>query len=883
MLDAYRKDNYDPDTLKYDFTGEAQAIARMFESDTDLVYAYNATLTDAGDFANGSGLGWVPTGTTNEYRLSEIYTNEEGIIRVTGLPYGQYLVVETTIPKDVFQADPFGFTVDSDTPQSIFCQPNGSVTEPSNSYVTYNILDEEMEGYLKLVKVDAETGKAVKLANTAFAIYMLHDDGTKERLSMIDPDSGDPTVKTDVFYTDENGMMKTPEKLPLGRYLIEELEGPNGFFNDEQYTVEFEISSDSAWEVIGNAVNGMDEYILTQEYINHETLGKLTIRKIGEVLMGWQEDEGDILDPEYSGMARPGHFVYENRPIPGAQYTITANEDIYTQDRQTDADGNRCLWYAKGDVVAVVTTGDGTSDINVFRPGRTQATYDFLSVIHDGTIGEVTVTLPLGSYHIEETKPPYGYTGTAQSYDVVFTWDNQTNSVVMAQSITSTDENGNTTTTEFEVINAEDATAEFTEQQTLKFHNDRVKPEIDIYKKDIKTGELVAGAVYNLISTDNIYNADGKLLFHAGDLIATSAPTDENGHTTFICDLPMRGQYYGVDGVYIPENIYGTDADHTKNSGNYIIREIKAPDGYYLDAPDAEITFTYAGAESATVTIESTFQNDATSFHVSKRELTGDEELPGAKLTIKDTDGNVVREWISGEEPVEIRGLLFDKVYTLTETNPAPGYALAEDIRFKLVQSKNEDGDLINAADVYVCTGKDWLIFDHWEKMEDGMVVMRDDIIRVEISKQDITTKQELPGAHLVIKDENGNVIASWVSSDKPYYIEKLPAGKYVLIEESAPDGYLVAEKIEFEVKPTGEIQTVIMYDSRVPTPEQPTPEPPTPTPPTLPQTGDLPWLPVAIGVVAAGAAVGILVMSRKRDLALRDDDSKQEQQDHEQ
>ena len=119
----------------------------MFESDADLVYAYNATLTDAGDFANGLGLGWVPTGTTNEYRLSELFTNEEGVFRVTGLPYGQYLVVETTIPKDVFQCDPFGFTVDSDTPQSIFCQPSGSVTEPSSSYVTYNILDEEMEGY----------------------------------------------------------------------------------------------------------------------------------------------------------------------------------------------------------------------------------------------------------------------------------------------------------------------------------------------------------------------------------------------------------------------------------------------------------------------------------------------------------------------------------------------------------------------------------------------------------------------------------------------------------------------------------------------------------------------------------------------------------------
>ena len=144
------------------------------------------------DIANGSGLGWVPTGTTNEFRLSELFTNEEGVFRVTGLPYGQYLVVETTIPKDVFQCDPFGFTVDSTTPQSVFCQPNGSVTEPSNSYLTYNILDEEMEGYLKLVKVDAETGKAVKLADTAFAIYMLHEDGTKERLSLLSPLSHSP-------------------------------------------------------------------------------------------------------------------------------------------------------------------------------------------------------------------------------------------------------------------------------------------------------------------------------------------------------------------------------------------------------------------------------------------------------------------------------------------------------------------------------------------------------------------------------------------------------------------------------------------------------------------------------------------------------------------
>ncbi len=80
----------------------------MYESDTATVTRYNATLTVDGDFAKGQALGWVPTNNAQEYRLSEIFTNEEGIIlRVQGLPYGQYIVVETTVPKDVFQAEPF--------------------------------------------------------------------------------------------------------------------------------------------------------------------------------------------------------------------------------------------------------------------------------------------------------------------------------------------------------------------------------------------------------------------------------------------------------------------------------------------------------------------------------------------------------------------------------------------------------------------------------------------------------------------------------------------------------------------------------------------------------------------------------------------------------
>ena len=353
ILSVYRKDNYDSATLKYDFTHEGQAVANMFESNADTVNAYNATLTADGDYANGRGNGWMPTDQPAEYKLGELFTNDEGIFRVEGLPYGQYLVVETTIPKDVFQCDPFIVTVDANSPQSRFTIPAGSVTTPSNDYMTYNILDEELEGYLQLIKTDTETGKAVKIANTAFALYKLDDKGNKTRISMIDPASGSATKKTNVFYTDADGLMKTPEKLPLGRYLIEELQGPEGYFNDPAYSVKFEIKSDRVWQVVGNATNDMDEYIVTEKYCNHETLGQLTIRKLGNVLTDYKDSQ----------------FIYTQDNLAGAVYEIHAAADIATPDRQGT------YWYKSGNLVATVTTGtEGQVDEVKFSPTRTQAT-----------------------------------------------------------------------------------------------------------------------------------------------------------------------------------------------------------------------------------------------------------------------------------------------------------------------------------------------------------------------------------------------------------------------------------------------------------------------------------------------------------------------------
>lgn len=799
ILDAYIDKTYDNEHPKWDFSAETQAIAKTYEINADEIAAYNKTLTAAGENKNGKGNGWQPTGSANEYQLAEIFSNDTGNIRVQGLPYGTYLVVETTVPHDLFQAEPFIVTVDPEqdnNPWGAMATPKDSVMTGSDSYQKFTVLDEEIEVYLRITKIDEETGKPVLLPDTAFQIYWLDEqghyrydsNGNPKLVTMTDTVNGHLTKDVDTFYTNSEGNLTLPEKLPLGKYRIVEVTGPNGFYNewkdtagyengiladdaDGSFYVDFTITTDRIYQATGDKnENGMDTLVIGEKYSNHETLGKLTIRKTGEVLTGWQSAP-DGIDPWMTGEAENGNFTYETRPLAGAEYTITAAEDIYTQDRQLDNYGNRTLWYAKGDVVAVVTTGDGTADTAVFAPARTAATYDFLSVIHDGTLGEVSVTLPLGSYNIAETKPPYGYVGTDASFDVTLAWDNQTQEIVAADAV--------------------------------EFHNEREKAKVGIYKTDMESGQYLAGAVFNLYTADDIYDADGSLVFAAGELVATSPETNADGYTYFTCDIPIRGEKYGSS----------THKDATTNSGKYIIEEIRAPLGYYVNEEPMEVTFTYDG--QAVQVLESTCTDKPTEMWVSKRDLTNDEELPGATLTIQDADGNVVTSWVSSDTPHRVTGLHLGDAYTLTETRPADGYALADEITFRLLQKVDKNGNNLQETEVYYLTKKSLLLWtwDDWKLLDDATVIMRDDTIKVEISKKDLTTMEELPGAELTVTDKDGKEIDRWVSTDTPHYIEKLPAGDYTLTEVKAPDGYAFAESVPFTVLPTGEVQRFEMLD----------------------------------------------------------------------
>ena len=137
-----------------------------------------------------------------------------------------------------------------------------------------------------------------------------------------------------------------------------------------------------------------------------------------------------------------------------------------------------------------------------------------------------------------------------------------------------------------------------------------------------------------------------------------------------------------------------------------------------------EVTFTYDG--EALMVLDNTCANKPTEMFVSKRDFTNDEELPGATLVIKDMDGSIVTTWVSTDEPHRVTGLHFGEPYTLTEIRATDGYALADDITFRLIQKSDEDGKPLEECEVYYLTTKNILFWkwEDWKLLDDATVIM---------------------------------------------------------------------------------------------------------------------------------------------------------------
>ena len=326
LLDEEEHDvncNYEGDqveTVKRNTVSKEDVIKQPFQlikaadndkTDADLLKgagfsAYlisSLTVKDDGsyDFTNATPIVLTEDGKT------EMFTDERGYACSIPIPYGRYIVRETTTPHNFMPV-----TENSSTPQ-----------------VWRVLLDDEFKAKLKIVKQDDETKQPVLLANTEFKVYDLDAKKYVEQVTTY-PN----TVVHKSYFTDENGYLILPESLKCGNYRIEEVSAPDGYTQNTQY-VEIKVDKNTAYQM--DSVSG--DAIITVTYENHPVKGKLVIHKSGETLKSFKKD-----------------FVYEETSLEGAEFEIYAAEDIFTPDHQVDEQGNRHVIYAKDTLVKTVTT-----------------------------------------------------------------------------------------------------------------------------------------------------------------------------------------------------------------------------------------------------------------------------------------------------------------------------------------------------------------------------------------------------------------------------------------------------------------------------------------------------------------------------------------------
>ena len=459
--------------------------------------------------------------------------------------------------------------------------------------------------------------------------------------------------------------------------------------------------------------------------------------------------------------------------------TVALNSAEFKIYQLTDRKGNKVNQYVKQkvglftyDTFKTNSDNTGLGLVNTFTGIYTDSNDDK---------GSITTPLELesGTYRLEEVKTPEGY----------LLLDEPVEFTVKESTITTRDDDGDAIIVVEAVDNKPHGTLEINKQlEDYDYDQSLLRDGFDY--STIKF-ELRAAA-------DIIDPADGSILTAKGDIAKN---------------------VYGTEVGSIALNADGTASVTDLPMGKYTLKETAVPAGVVLDSTEREVEFKQEDTDAQHKTYKVVFADDAeitdwkdkskvqtandaivnkvTKIEISKKTVTGDDELEGATLTVKDSNGDVVLDkdgneltWVSGDHPHKIEGLHINEAYTLEETVAADGYVKATSIEFKV----NEDGSVTPVT------------------MIDKMVT---------VSKVDMGGK-EVKGAEMSVTDTDGNVIDSWTSDGTEHKVNGLEEGKkYILNENTAPAGYVKATSIPFEVSGADENgvkvdQTIDMTDKKV-------------------------------------------------------------------